>query len=111
MESYETSSFYRLCERDISEFDAKINSKHLLECIKQLLVLYDQRSHKNATDNTEIHKDFEKLALNDSRSEMEAIYILLHIGDHEALKRALTLSSDLKQVADIVSKKLKGLLI
>lgn len=83
----------------------------MLECIKQLLVLYDQRSRKNATDNTEIHKDLEKLALNDSRSEMEAIYILLHIGDHEALKRALTLSSDLKQVADIVSKKLKGLLI
>jgi len=27
---------------------------------------------------------------------MEALYILLHIGDQEALKRALALSSDLK---------------
>jgi len=85
--------FHRLCERNISEFDAKINNKHLLECIKQLLVLYDQR---NATGDTEVHKDLEKLTLKDSRSEMEAIYILLHIGECEALKRALALSSDLK---------------
>lgn len=88
--------FSRLCERDISEFDAKINNKHLLECIKQLLVLYDQQGHENALVSTEVHKDLEKLTLNDSRSEMEAIYILLHIGDHEALSRALTLSTDLK---------------
>ncbi|XP_011168263.1 SAC3 domain-containing protein 1 isoform X1 [Solenopsis invicta] len=87
----------RLCEKNISEFDAKINNKHLLECIKQLLVLYDQRSCEDVTDNTEVHRDIERLALNDSRSEMEAIYILLHIGNHEALKRALTLSSDLKK--------------
>lgn len=86
----------RLCERNISEFDAKINSKHLLECIKHLLVLYDHQA-ENAKSNTEVHKDLEKLALNSSRSEMEAIYILLHIGDHEALERALKLSSDLKK--------------
>lgn len=85
-----------MCEKDISEFDTKINSKHLLECIKQLLVLYDQRSCEDTTDNTDVHKDLEKLVLNDSRSEMEAIYILLHIGDREALERALTLSTDLK---------------
>ncbi|XP_077274925.1 SAC3 domain-containing protein 1 [Temnothorax americanus] len=91
----------RLCERAISEFDAKINSKHLLECIKQLLVLYDQRSRGDATDSTEVYKDLEKLTLNDSRSEMEAIYILLHIGDREALERALTLSSDLKKSSAI----------
>ncbi|KYN06755.1 80 kDa MCM3-associated protein [Cyphomyrmex costatus] len=86
----------RLCERDISEFDAKINSKHLFECIKRLLILYD-RQNKNVTNNTEVHKDFEKLALDNSRSEMEAVYILLHIGDCEALKRAFTLPSDLKK--------------
>ncbi|XP_018357186.1 PREDICTED: germinal-center associated nuclear protein isoform X2 [Trachymyrmex septentrionalis] len=86
----------RLCERDITEFNAKINNKHLFECIKQLLVLYDQQN-ENVTDNITVHKDFEKLALNNSQSEMEAIYILLHIGDCEALKRALSLSSDLKK--------------
>ncbi|KAL0116527.1 hypothetical protein PUN28_009887 [Cardiocondyla obscurior] len=90
----------RLCERSISEFDPKINSKHLLECIKQLLVLYDQKI-EGTVDDTKIHKDLEKLTLNDSRSEMEAIYILLHIGDHEALERALTLSADLKKLPNI----------
>ncbi|XP_018374281.1 PREDICTED: germinal-center associated nuclear protein isoform X2 [Trachymyrmex cornetzi] len=86
----------RLCERDIMEFNAKINNKHLLECIKQLLILYDQQN-ENVTDNIAIHKDLEKLALNNNRSEMEAIYILLHIGDCEALKRAFSLSSELKK--------------
>ncbi|XP_012526268.1 SAC3 domain-containing protein 1 [Monomorium pharaonis] len=87
----------RLCERNISEFDAKINSKHLLECIKQLLVLYDEQSCENATGNTKVHKDPERLTLNDNRSEMEAIYILLHIGDREALRRALALPPNLKK--------------
>ncbi|XP_011054143.1 PREDICTED: germinal-center associated nuclear protein isoform X2 [Acromyrmex echinatior] len=86
----------RLCERDITEFNAKINNKHLFECIKQLLVLYDQQN-ENVTDNIAVHKDFEKLALSNNRSEMEAIYILLHIGDCEALTRAFSLSSDLKK--------------
>ncbi|CAL1677229.1 unnamed protein product [Lasius platythorax] len=92
---FHTYAAQRLCEKNISEFDAKINNKHLLECIKQLLVLYDKRDQKN-TNNVEVHEELEKLALNDSRSEMEALYILLHIGDQEALKRALMLSSDLK---------------
>lgn len=85
----------RLCTKNISEFDAKINDKHLLECIKQLLVLYDERDYKNR-NNAEVHEELEKLVLNDSRSEMEALYILLHVGDQEALKRALMLPSNLK---------------
>ncbi|XP_012233389.2 SAC3 domain-containing protein 1 [Linepithema humile] len=93
---FHTYAAQRLCERNISQFDAKINNKHLLECIKQLLVLYDQRDCKNTTDNTSFYKDFEKLILSDNRSEMEALYILLHIGDQEALRRALALSPDLK---------------
>ncbi|XP_029175660.1 germinal-center associated nuclear protein isoform X2 [Nylanderia fulva] len=92
---FHTYAAQRLCEKNISEFDAKINNKHLLECIKQLLVLYDKRDYKN-TNNVEVHEELEKLALNDSRLEMEALYILLHIGDQEALKRALMLPSDLK---------------
>ncbi|XP_050459715.1 germinal-center associated nuclear protein isoform X2 [Cataglyphis hispanica] len=92
---FHTYAAQRLCEKKVSEFDAKINNKHLLECLKQLLVLYDERDYKNR-NNIEIHEALEKLALNDSRSEMEALYILLHIGDQEVLKRALTLSSDLR---------------
>ncbi|XP_014468556.1 PREDICTED: germinal-center associated nuclear protein isoform X2 [Dinoponera quadriceps] len=86
----------RLCERNISEFDAKINNKHLLECIKHLLVLYDEQDSKSVTDNMDLYKDFDKMTINNNRSEIEASYILLHIGDQDALQRALTLSSDLK---------------
>lgn len=86
---------FRLCERNISDFDVKINNKHLSECIKQLLVLYDQCDQR-ASSNMELHEHFKKLALNDNRLEMEALYILLHIGDQDALQRALTLSSDVK---------------
>jgi hypothetical protein len=86
---------FRLCERNISEFDAKINNKHLLECIKQLLVSYDQCDRKNTTSNIEVYGD-KKLALNDNRLEMEALYILLHIGDQDVLQRVFTLSPDLK---------------
>lgn len=88
--------FFRLCERNISDFDTKINNKHLLECIKHLLVLYDERDYEDATGDSGIHKNLEKMTLNDSRPEMEAIYILLHIGDQDALKRALTLPPDLR---------------
>ncbi|KAL6260269.1 hypothetical protein P5V15_007801 [Pogonomyrmex californicus] len=94
-------SAQRLCEKNISEFDPKINSKHLLECINQLLILYDQQDYENIQDNSEIHKDLEKLTLINRRSEMEAIYILLHIGDNEALRRALILPSDLKKTSAV----------
>ncbi|EZA60969.1 germinal-center associated nuclear protein isoform X2 [Ooceraea biroi] len=89
----------RLCERNISEFDAKINNKHLSECIKQLLVLYDKCDRKDTTDaksDIEVCEEFKKLTLNDSRLEIEALYILLHIGDQVALQKALTLSPDFK---------------
>ncbi|XP_032686486.1 germinal-center associated nuclear protein isoform X2 [Odontomachus brunneus] len=86
----------RLYERSISEFDAKINNKHLLECIKHLLVLYDKQDNKNTRDDLDICEDFDKMTLNNNRSEMEALYILLHVGDQDALKRALMLSPDLK---------------
>lgn len=92
---FHTYAMQRLCERNISDFDVKINNKHLSECIKQLLVLYDQCDQR-ASSNMELHEHFKKLALNDNRLEMEALYILLHIGDQDALQRALTLSSDVK---------------
>ncbi|XP_070151377.1 germinal-center associated nuclear protein [Polyergus mexicanus] len=92
---FHTYAAQRLCEKKISEFDGKINNKHLLECIKQLLVLYDERDYKNR-NFLELHEELEKLEYIDSRSEMEALYILLNVGNEEVLKRALTLSSDLK---------------
>lgn len=69
---------------------------HLLECLTQLLVLYDEQDYKNASGDTEIHATLENLTLNDSRLEMEALYILLNVGDKQVLTRAVTLSPDLK---------------
>ena len=46
-----TISFFRLKYRPPSVFDTKINSTHLQECLKQLLVLYESAS---GVDRTEI---------------------------------------------------------
>jgi len=59
-------------------------------------MLYDQSDHKDTTSNIEVHEDNKKLALNDNRLEMEALYILLHIGDQDVLQRVFTLSPDFK---------------
>lgn len=91
-----TRSFSRLCEKSESEFNVNINKLHLLECLTQLLLLYDDQNYKDVSDSMEIHKTLESLTLNDNRLEMEALYILLNIGDKETLTRTLTLPSDLK---------------
>lgn len=91
---FHTYASQRLCERNISEFDPKINDQHLLECIKQLLVLYDVQDNK--TNKIEFHQNMETLTLTDNRAEMEALYILLNIGDVSALNRALSLSENLR---------------
>ncbi|KAL2744532.1 germinal-center associated nuclear protein [Vespula maculifrons] len=90
---FHTYAAQRLCERNISEFDPKINDQHLLECIKQLLVLYDT---VNRTEKLELHENIEVLTLIDNRAEMEALYILLNIGDISALNRALSLPEKLR---------------
>jgi len=57
---------------------------------------YDQCDRKDTTNNTEVHEGNKKLVLNDNRLEMEALYILLHIGDQDILQRVLTLSPNLR---------------
>ncbi|XP_035732673.1 SAC3 domain-containing protein 1-like [Vespa mandarinia] len=95
---FHTYAAQRLCERNISEFDPKINDQHLLECIKQLLILYDT---VNKTEKLELHEDIEVLTLIDNRAEMEALYILLNIGDISALNRALSLPEKLRKLEEI----------
>lgn len=84
----------RLCERSISEFNAKINEQHLAECIMRLLNLYDEFEDKK--NSLELDSDMKKLMLNDDRPQMEALYILLHMGNTEALMRGLQLPLDLR---------------
>lgn len=81
----------RLCEKNISVFDPKINSQHLLECLKQLLVLYDQLEEPSKSHDLSIEGNIEALSIGNSRSQMEALYLLLHLGDVSALGRGLSL--------------------
>ncbi|KAI4502272.1 hypothetical protein M0802_002954 [Mischocyttarus mexicanus] len=85
----------RLSERNINEFNPKINDQHLLECIKKLLILYDTLNRER---ELEIHKEIEAIAMVDNRIEMEALYILLNIGDVSGLNRALILPEKLRHV-------------
>lgn len=89
-------SAQRLCERSISEFNAKINDQHLIECITRLLILYDESENSSV-----IEKDMKKLTLNNDRQQMEALYILLHMGNTESLMRALQLPLYLRKSPDV----------
>ncbi|KOX72223.1 80 kDa MCM3-associated protein [Melipona quadrifasciata] len=84
----------RLCERSISEFNTIINEQHLAECLTRLLVLYDESDDER--NSLELDRDMERLTLNDNRAEMEALYILLYMGNMEALTRTLRLPHDLR---------------
>ncbi|XP_076655408.1 SAC3 domain-containing protein 1 isoform X3 [Halictus rubicundus] len=92
-------SVQRLCDRNISEFDTTINNRHLFECVSHLLVLYDQcdqRIHKS-----ELEISMEQLKLDTSREQMEALYILLNMGNVEGLTRALMLPLSLRRAANV----------
>ncbi|XP_076174597.1 SAC3 domain-containing protein 1 [Ptiloglossa arizonensis] len=94
-------SAQRLCDRNIYEFNANMNKQHLSECIMHLLVLYDDNDRNNRSDTVELVRYMEKLSLNDNRQQMEALYILLNMGNVEALRRALSLSPDLRKSSHI----------
>ncbi|XP_046468200.1 germinal-center associated nuclear protein [Neodiprion pinetum] len=81
----------RLCEKNISVFDTKINSQHLLECLKQLLVLYDELEEQSSMCNPNFEENIERLSIGNNRPQMEALYMLLHLGDSSALGRGISL--------------------
>ncbi|XP_041374009.1 SAC3 domain-containing protein 1-like [Gigantopelta aegis] len=70
---------YRLGTANISTFDPVINSQHAQECLKRLLVLYDevQGTHK-------------------CREQFESIYLLYNLGDMNALRHCLDLKRELR---------------
>lgn len=88
---------YRLCTHSISTFDPKINSQHLLECLKQLLVCYDE-CNKMKSNYCNIDDELRNLYLEDNRSQMEAIYLLINLGDSTSLTRGLNLPKKYKWV-------------
>lgn len=77
-------------ERPLSEFVPKFNNQHLLECIKQLLVLYDDTDYANGAeidDGKDANEQFKH------RCDIEAVYLLLFLGERSALSRGLSLPS------------------
>lgn len=70
---------YRLCEEPVLKFDPVINSDHLRDCIKELLVLYDESE-----------------SIQSNQSEMEALYLAFCPGRTEGLMRYLQLASRLR---------------
>jgi hypothetical protein len=80
---------FRLCAQPQSKFDATINRTHSLQCLQQLLTLYD------AT-----HQDCYSVPTTGVRAEMEALYLLLGLGNSDALRRALQLPQELRWCQD-----------
>ncbi|XP_035912062.1 uncharacterized protein LOC118512142 isoform X1 [Anopheles stephensi] len=71
-------SAFRLCDAPIAEFDPKICSQHLQECLKKVLRCYeelDEASNRAADSN---------------RFEMERLYLSFNIGSTEATQSAIT---------------------
>ncbi|XP_050074977.1 germinal-center associated nuclear protein isoform X3 [Anopheles maculipalpis] len=71
-------SAYHLCEVPIAEFDPKICSQHLQECLKKVLRCYEELDQASIT------------ASNSNRFEMERLYLSFNIGSTEATQSAIT---------------------
>ncbi|XP_018563907.1 SAC3 domain-containing protein 1-like [Anoplophora glabripennis] len=77
---------YRLCEENINSFDPVINTTHLQECLKRLLCMYDCCEEISGKDG-EVYS-----FLIENRPHFEALYLVLNLGDSEAIIRPLNLS-------------------
>ncbi|XP_006818916.1 SAC3 domain-containing protein 1-like [Saccoglossus kowalevskii] len=72
-------SGYRLCEEPIMNFDPHINKTHTQECLKKLLVCYEEYEHSF-----------------DSQVEFEVLYLLYNLGSMEALSHVLSLPEHIR---------------
>ncbi|XP_067009664.1 SAC3 domain-containing protein 1 isoform X3 [Anabrus simplex] len=88
----------RLCEEPMDHFDPVINRTNLLECLKRLLVMYEECV---AID----YRDELGSVMLKHRPEMEALYLIVSLGSPEAIVRAINLES--KWRTDVVKLALK----
>ncbi|XP_064471527.1 SAC3 domain-containing protein 1-like isoform X2 [Ornithodoros turicata] len=90
-------SSFRACSEKSSHFDSYINAQHLQECLKRLLVMYQESA--DACPN---------------RPEMEAMYLLHNLGSVEALSHCITMPRNVRssvlvqRSADISAAYLDG---
>ncbi|XP_049820120.1 germinal-center associated nuclear protein [Aethina tumida] len=89
---------FRLYGVDLNIFDNFLNNKHLLECLKRLLTVYDE--YELTKDDEHVFNDY----LIKNRPQFEALYVILNIGDQDAITRCLNLNQ--KWRTDIVEKAL-----
>lgn len=95
---FHTYAAYKFCECSKKEFDPVINKKHLIECLKRLLVLYDECDglhfkYIKQSSNRELKLNFrsyEELFV-EERPYFEALYLITNLGETEALVRILNL--------------------
>lgn len=81
-------SRYKLCEEAIDNFDPKICEQHLQECLKRVLVCYDEIQLNEETKLIDIN----------NRAFLEALYQIFNLGSLDALKRCLTLPKEIRWV-------------
>ncbi|XP_076390003.1 SAC3 domain-containing protein 1 isoform X2 [Megachile rotundata] len=92
-------SAQRLCEENSCKYDRHTNQLYLAECVTHLLKLYDTNPINK--DCLAIDKRLKNLTLNNDRERMEALYILLNMGNSESLNRALNLPLYLRKSSDV----------
>ena len=66
---------YRLCESSFDVFDPKLNNDHIHECLKRLLILYENEEHGSCCN----------------RVEFETYCLLCNLGSYDAQHHFLTL--------------------
>ncbi|XP_071788070.1 SAC3 domain-containing protein 1-like [Asterias amurensis] len=81
-------SGYRLCTEHVSRFDGKINNDHTQECLKRLLVMYQDAETDGSTTSP-------------NREEFEALYLIFNLGSPEALRHALSLPVGVRQCPSV----------
>uniref|UniRef100_A0A1A9WRA9 SAC3/GANP/THP3 conserved domain-containing protein n=1 Tax=Glossina brevipalpis TaxID=37001 RepID=A0A1A9WRA9_9MUSC len=81
-------SRYKLCEETIGNFDEKICELHLQECLKRVLVSYD-----NIACNEMIDDEIK------NRAFVEALYQIFNLGSIEALNRCVLAPQEIKSNA------------
>lgn len=81
---------FRLCEEHYNIFDQHINNVHFQECLKRLMCAYDELNCLCDVKND--GKDFYVDFLVENRPYFESLYILLNLGNGDAITRGLGLS-------------------
>uniref|UniRef100_A0A1A9W8W1 SAC3/GANP/THP3 conserved domain-containing protein n=1 Tax=Glossina brevipalpis TaxID=37001 RepID=A0A1A9W8W1_9MUSC len=81
-------SRYKLCEETIGNFDEKICELHLQECLKRILISYDNVACNKMTENDIKNRAF-----------IEALYQIFNLGSNEALSRYGLMPPEIKSNA------------